>query len=490
VTEVIAPATLRRFRELVADRLGLSFPETGSGLLVTALRRRAAHHQTSGGEYLDRFAAGLPWKELAAVAEDLTITETYFFRHAEQLQALSDEVLPQRLRARADERRLRLLSAACASGEEAYTLAILALEAVHDPSWDVSVVGVDANSTMLRKAVEARYSAWSLRGTPDRIQRDWFRRQDRDFRLDQRVRNRVSFLHHNLAADHPTLWRPGAYDVIFCRNLLMYLTSGAAADLVARMTDALAPGGYLFLGHTDSLGSRPPSLRLRHSHNAFYYQREPHEREPHEREPDRREPAVAAALPSPSSRSSSSAPPSAGLPVRGPIVRQPVRHSTQWRHALRLLHEERFLEALDVASAGAVTDPDLRLLRAVLLAHSGLTEQAAAAGRELLAADALNADAHHLLAMCHENRAEIAGAIEHYRLAAYLDPEFAMPGLRLGLLAARRGDIETTRLELGRALDLLRGETEDRLVFFGGGFGRRALIALCRTELETCGSRR
>jgi chemotaxis protein methyltransferase CheR len=125
----------------------------------------------------------------------------------------------------------------------------------------------------------------------------------------------------------------------------------------------------------------------------------------------------------------------------------------------------------------------------VLLAQAGRIDDAEIACRRLLDVDGLYPDAHHLLGVCLEGGATVDVAIGHYRLAAHLDPAFAMPRLRLGLLCRRRGDDRAASDELERALPLLRDEREERIVFFGGGFGRTSLTALCRTERDACGVR-
>ncbi len=151
-----------------------------------------------------------------------------------------------------------------------------------------------------------------------------------------------------------------------------------------------------------------------------------------------------------------------------------------------LLRDERFTEALSVVEAGmpARPEPQDLLLHGVLLAQTGRLDDAEMVTRGLLETDGLFADAHHLLGVCLEGGAAVDVATGHYRLAAYLDPAFAMPRLRLGLLARRRGDHRTAGAELDRALSLLRTERDERIVLFGGGFGRVSLVALCRAELE------
>ena len=459
-----ARADLVRFRELLARRLGWTFADNDTQQLADLLQARAARHRMTPGDYVVRLAARSWDSELTELVEQLSITETYFFRHGEQFEALRDEALPERVAARSAQRVLRMLSVACSSGEEAYTLAVVGRQVRPDPDWIINVLGVDANPAMLRKAGAARYSAWSLRETPDAVRARCFRAGDGGYQVVDEIRQLVRFQRHNVAEPDDALWRPDQYDVVFCRNLLMYLTPEVAGALVERMTGALAPGGFLFLGHTDSLGSAPPGLELRHTHHTFYYRK-------------------TAGTPAPAS-------PPAGAPAVEPTG--PAVEEDPYNRALALLREDRFAEALAVLGpAPAETAPPRdRLLHGVLLAQAGRLDQAIALARALIDGNGLYADAHQLLGLCLEGGSAMAEAIGEYRLAAYLDPRFALPRMRLGQLARRQGDERTAADELERALDLLAYEDEERIALFGGGFGRIALTVLCRSELDACEVRR
>src|SRR5207253_8620732 len=138
--------------------------------------------------------------------------------------------------------------------------------------------------------------------------------------------------------------------------------------------------------------------------------------------------------------------------------------------AFELLHNERFSDALDFIQglpSDSATDPDVLLLEAMLLTHSGKLPLAEKTCLRLLAIDELNAGAHYVLALCRESSGDRDGAVEHNRVAVYLDPAFAMPRLHLGLLARRVGDREAARRELGQAQILLRREDASRLLLFG-----------------------
>jgi chemotaxis protein methyltransferase CheR len=457
---MIGAVSLTRFRELLQRRLGWTFADHDLRQTAAVLAARARAHGLTEREYLDRLTGRRWTAEVAELAGALSITETYFFRHAEQFRVLRERVLPELVEARSGQRVLRLLSVGCSSGEEAYSLAVTAIRARPGPDWIVTVTGVDANREMLRRARAAVYSSWALRETPEDVRRRWFRPTEDGFRVADEVVATVRFAEHNVAGDDPQLWHPARYDVIFCRNLLMYLTGDVAAELIRRMTRALTDGGFLFLGHTDSLGSHPDGLELCHANGTVYYQRRvvAPPREPAVAPPPRRVPAV---TPPP--------PPAAGR--------------TDHRRVLGLMRDDRFAEALDAAgSADSLT-------RGVLLAQLGRVDEARDTANRLLHAGGPQADAHHLLGVCHELDCADR-AVGQYRLAAYLDPQFAMPRLRMGLLARRRGDDRGAADHLSAALELLTGESDERIVLFGGGFGRLAMTTLCRTELDACGVRR
>jgi chemotaxis protein methyltransferase CheR len=503
---VICQATrldLERFRAAIVERIGLQFDDAKLGFLGEVLQRRLNKLGHSSEAYLWGLQRGTESGEITALARELTVGETYFFRNIEQFHALAEVILPERMGVERTPRSLRLLSAGCASGEEAYSLAIVARQTVADPSWEVSIRAVDLNPRALEKAVSGRYSSWALRETPQDVQLAWFRREGREMVLDASIRSEVKFEARNLACDDPELWPPAFYDVVFCRNVLMYFSPDQMRAVIARIARSLVPGGFLFLGHAETLRGISDRFHLRHTHGTFYYERKSGD------EPER----ITFTPPLPQTRSAGS-PPAVDL---GEDWFDTIRKATErvaalvpqhgsgratvapavalpWdpAPALHLLREERFAEALDCVRSkprDANQDPDLLLLEATLLAHGGDAVAAQAVCRRLLAVDELNAGAHYVLGLCREHSGHQAGAAEHYRVSAYLDAEFAMPRLHLGLLARRKGDRGVARRELNAALALLKRENASRLLLFGGGFSREALVALCVSALKECGGR-
>ena len=492
-----------RFRAVVARHLGLGFEETRFGELADVLERLGSADDGGPEGYLDRLerSAARP-EDIQALARHLTVGETYFFRNPAQCRAFSEVALPERVAARSSHARLRILSAGCASGEEPYSLAILARGRLVEPGWDASILGVDVNVASLERAARACYPPWALRETSEDVRKRWFRSLGRDHTLDPSIRDAVRFEQRNLADEERDLWLPETYDVIFCRNVLMYLTPETAREVAGRLAVALAPGGYLFLGHAETLRGLSQDFHLRHTHETFYYQRK--EREPLARakapaeSPEQRR-AILAVLEDAEDSSwvdavrrsterirqlEGTQDRSAGAPGSGAPS---ARRGSDVRRAIELLASERFADALawlDDQTPEAPPDPDTLLLRAVLLTHSGQLQAAATVCAQLRGLDELSAGAHYLLALCREGAGDRAGAVENDQVAAYLDPWFAMPRLHLGLLARRGGDLRGARCQLEQALMLLDREDASRVLLFGGGFTREALMGLCRAELR------
>jgi chemotaxis protein methyltransferase CheR len=504
MTVSIETDRVERFRAVIARRLGLQFDDAKLGWLGDVLHRRAAAARRSDDIHLAQLEGEGADAEFAALAEELTVPETYFFRNADQFRALQEQVLPDRLRASAARRSLSILSAGCASGEEAYSIAMALHQRVPGTAAELSIHAIDLNPAMIEKARRARYTQWSLRETPAAMQARWFRPEGHGFVLDDAVRAAVTFELRNLHLDDAAFWRPGRFDVVFCRNVLMYFTPSNARAAIARITRSLAPGGVLFLGHAETLRGLSQDFHLRHTHGTFYYQRK-----------DSLGPEGVADTPATAHAAYAAEPGAAGeiadqgdgwieaigqAAERIRLLTEPPVPTGEHRaapavpgrleRALELLRQERFADALPLVQAlpaDSARDPDVLLLHAVLLVHRGQLQQAEAVCHRLLSIDGLNAGAHYVLALCREAAGHPAAAAECDQVAVYLDPTFAMPRLHLGLLARRAGEHQAARRELEQAVALLRREDAARLLLFGGGFDRSGLLALCHAELRALG---
>lgn len=486
---------VERFRALIASRLGLFHDDTKLDELTRILQRRMEDSSCSRVSlYLDRFGSPAARDELYALAEQLTVGETYFFRNFDQFRAFAESVIPERMRAQAQQRRLRILSAGCSTGEEAYSLAILLRERWPElGSWDVRIIAIDVNGQSIERATQGRYSAWAFRGTSADLRAKYFSSNDeRQFSLQPALKTAVCFEQRNLVDEDPLFWQAESFDVVFCRNVTMYFGAETTHTVIGRIAHSLTPGGFLFLGHAETLRGISHAFHLRHTHDTFYYRRKdslPPQVPAHD--------AAAWVDPTPPSetwfdviqRASERV---AALTDRTAEAASAAPVAAPWDRAvaLELLRQERLSEATELLRslpAEARSDPDAQLLLAALLTNGGDLPEAERVCRQLIERDELNAGAHYLLALGREHAGDRSAAAEHDRAAAYLDPEFAMPRLHLGLLAKRGGDRDAARRELAHALTLLVREDASRVLLFGGGFTREALIEFCRAELRTCG---
>lgn len=487
---------LERFRSALGERLGLWLDDAKLPELNVLLCRRVAANDLPASDYIaliDDATRGSA--ERRVLAQELTVTETFFFRQNDHLTALLDHLERQ-------AGPITILSAGCASGEEPYSIAIALRERLPRLAQGATIRAADINPAMLERAKAAVYSAWSLRETPEPIAERWFRRQGKStFTLDPEIRAAVTFEERNLIERNFDLLPSNTYHAVFFRNVLMYFTPHAQAEVIARLARALVPGGLLFLGYAETLRGLSTAFHLRHSRNTFFYQKR-----------DGSMPSVpASAGPAAGPRVSAELTPQDGLHWSDVIDQASarVRTLTEPRAkpepataaaprvapvdldpTIELLRKERFGDALDTMQAlpqAAERDPDVALLQAALQVHSGKLEVARATCTALLQRDELNAGAHYLLALICEAERDLGGAAEHSMIATYLDATFAMPRLHLGLLARRRGDVLAARRELRQAHALIEREESARLVLFAGGFERSALLALCRAELTACG---
>ncbi len=501
MTRSVDQSDLDRFRNLIARRLALQFEDGKEELLADVLRQRlVAHGSLSAAAYLASLAPAVDaYKEWRTLAGRLTVSETYFFRVWEQFHALAEAALPARIRVRAAVRKLRILSAGCASGEEPYSVAMLLRERCPElNSWDIEILGFDLSPAAIAKGEKARYHTWSLRDTPAELRDRYFRREGSEFVLNEAIRSMVRLEERNLASR--ALASAGQFDIILCRNVMMYLVPEAMQSLIARLSQSLAPGGFLFIGYAETLRGLSQDFHLRHTHGAFYYQR----REESDQAPNDVPNAIQSSAPAaPLVNETDGARVDAVRRAReriGALTRDSTNRSAPAAElpelrrspaglalAFELLRHERFREALEVVPPETGSDPDAQLLQASLLIHCGDLETAESVCRRILATDDLNAGAHYLMALCRENAGDGRAAIEHDRAAIYLDGAFAMPHLHLGRLAKRTSDFVTARRELEDAKLLFPREDPARILLFGGGFSREALVAFSRAELRACG---
>jgi chemotaxis protein methyltransferase CheR len=244
---------LAKLSDFLSERVGLHFPPERWSDLQDGIRAAAKELNFSDVDSCVRWLlASSPSKaQMETLASCFTVGETYFFRQSRQFEVLEDKIIPQIIRDRKDQRRLRIWSAGCCTGEEPYSLAILLDKFAADlAGWHVSILATDVNAKFLRTAEAGIYGDWSFRGVPEYVKERYFRRLPQGKReILPRLKEAVTFSFLNLAEDvYPSLLNgTNAMDVIFCRNVLMYFHPDRAADVVGRLKLCIAGQGSLFV---------------------------------------------------------------------------------------------------------------------------------------------------------------------------------------------------------------------------------------------------
>ena len=247
---------LDQLEHLIETRAGIVFNEKNRPLLsdvvTTAMK---ASHTRSPEEFLAKILDPHETSTLEAVVSALTPGETYFFRNRPHFDVLEKCILPELIKRRSGAKCLRIWSAGCSTGEEAYSIAILLHRVIEDiDKWNITVLGTDINIDALSAARRAVYSAWSFRGSNEDFKTRYFDGTEGGWRLKDYLRCMVTFSSHNLTTDpYPSYQtNTAAMDVIFCRNVTIYFNKTVTRQITSRFYDALVDGGWLFAGHAES----------------------------------------------------------------------------------------------------------------------------------------------------------------------------------------------------------------------------------------------
>ncbi len=266
----------RLFSELVRSHCGLAFGPDTRFLLERRVARRmqelaitsysAYHYELRSDSRRDG--------ELARLVDELTTNETYFFRERGQLRALIGEILPESVLQRRERGGgpISIWSAGCASGEEPYSVVILALGAGLDPARELRVYASDISRRAMRRARQGAYRESSFRETETVLREKYFEEKDGLWTVSDDVKKCVDFIHLNLM-DRSKIALLGTMDVILCRNVIIYFDAEGKREVISTFEQKLRPGGHLLLGHSESLINVSTSLELRHLKSDLVYRR-------------------------------------------------------------------------------------------------------------------------------------------------------------------------------------------------------------------------
>ncbi|MGO4677396.1 protein-glutamate O-methyltransferase CheR [Bosea sp. 2YAB26] len=269
----LSASELVRLCEFLYRRTGMLFGEAKRYYIDRRVAERVAATNSSSFSRYFEFLLGSA-TEAEHLINSFTINETYFFREEHQLRCLSRSLLPDRIREKRPGDRIRIWSVPCSTGEEPYSIAIWLLEnwALVD-AYHVEIVGSDIDSVVLREAVFAEYGKRAVSRLSADLRGRYFEELGEDrWRLIADLRDSVSFGTANLV-DRESVAAKGGFDIIFCRNVLIYFDDESRRRAIENLYDALLPGGYICLGHTESMSRISDRFDVARFEDAIVYRR-------------------------------------------------------------------------------------------------------------------------------------------------------------------------------------------------------------------------
>lgn len=392
------------YARLIKDRVGLHFDHAMEALLKSALSQRMAERNISNYyEYYEQLSVSQD--EFDSFITLITINETYFFRENETLALICDKWVPRLLAQRSGP--VRILSAGCSSGEEAYSLAIRLYEKYPDTmAQRIEIYGCDIDPAILAKARNASYSSYSFRGVDPQIQQRYFTRSGNQFRLHDAIREKVSFHRVNIIKEQllPEV------DIILLRNVSIYFDTPTRRELHGNLQKMLQPQGALFFGNAETLANNFDILKLEQEEGIFYFCQ-------HSEAP-RAVPAPRVAL-----RTPPPAPPVALAPPAPTALR-----SDDWLNKARAcLDEKCFSEAEACIACVLRSDPrnqDALLIQGVIALEQCEFSQTAGNAQKILAQDEWSAEAKMLLGLAMMWQHQTQQAIAWFKQVVYQEPGY------------------------------------------------------------------
>ena len=255
-TKTMTDSQFQSLAKIIYDRAGIHFPETKKYIVESRLGHRLTELELADFDQYIAFLTMGPYQsdEFQEMFNRITINETSFFRNEPQLDVFEKQILPELMEARKANKRLRVWSAACSTGEEPFTLAIILHRTlgIRLKDWTVEILGTDISERALNVANTGEYSSYAMRSTPDLVKSRYFSEKNGLWTVDSEIRSMVNFELHNLK-DRLAAKRHGTWDVIFCRNVMIYFDAPVREALVNRMAKLLAPHGVLVIGSAETL---------------------------------------------------------------------------------------------------------------------------------------------------------------------------------------------------------------------------------------------
>ncbi len=489
----------------VAGRMGLHFPRERWHDLMRGIEAAAPELGFDSKERCIEWLLSSPLRkdQIEILAGYLTVGETYFFRDKHTFDALEQTILPELIRQRRDQgQRVRIWSAGCCTGEEAYSIAIQLSQCLPDlAAWNITILATDINPQFLQRASAGIYSEWSFRNTPSWVKGRYFRKiNEGRYEILPRFKKMVTFAYLNLAEDtYPSICNnTSAMDIILCRNVLMYFSPAQVKKVNQNFYRALVPQGCLIVSAVETshiLFNEFSTVRLS---GAIVYKKTGAAATPAQFDGsapcgDIRDSCWMTQFmtveASPRATLAPEPEPVAGLDNAASLVL--VEHpsklespSDRYETAAELSREGRYGESAEVLVSilgGIPENPRAMVLLAKVYANQGRLDEAAEWCWKAIAEEKLDPEVHYLLATILLEQAKNHEATRCLKRAIYLDQNFVLAHFTLGNLYLHQKYYKASRKHFENALTILRTCGQEQVLLESEGITAGRLIEILET---------
>lgn len=478
----ISDTELSQISELVAERMGLHFQTNRCRDLERGICSAAREFGFKDAESCVRWLLKSPLSknQIEILASYLTVGETYFFREKKSFEILEKHVLPELIHSRQENKKsLRIWSAACATGEEPYSIAIVLSRMIPDiKDWNITILATDINPRFLDKAIEGIYTKWSFRDTPHWVKENYFNlTEDGHFRLLPSIKKLVTFSYQNLGEDsYPSLLNnTNAMDIIFCRNVLMYFPHNFAGKVIQKLHHSVLDNGWLIVSPCETSHVLFPQFATLNFSDVIFYRKTIVSHKLQD--------AISIFQDASCTLQEISQPSHEDIlipePVQEIMPSEPGLTEKTDNARKEDYQHELYLEAMELYRKGYYTEVIKQveklfsengrssmamglLVRA--FANQGRLSEASGWCNKAIDGDKLNPSLHYLLATILQEQGAINEAIKSLKRALYIDPDFVLAHFTLGNLMKQQGRLKESRKHFDNALTLLHAYSNEDIL--------------------------
>ena len=475
-----------RFKSYITSRSGLYFKDYNLRDIEDALdKRMQALGVSSALSYYDLLTKSDKREdEFRELLNILTVKHTYFFRNEQQFKILKEKILPEMIA----KKSIKIWSAGCATGEEAYSIAMTVLDVLDNTEgWDIQILATDASTQALEAARKGAYSADAAKYVPaDHLEKYFTKEAAPDGRpvyaVRPAIKKLVTFAYHNLITDE----FPAGFDIIFCRNVVIYFELETIISVMRRFYSSLADHGYLFIGYSESLHFMSDRFRMEHLEEAIFYRKAAGKMTP---------PPEAVRPPAPEKKAAekvldelSRAKLAAEIKAKAKrLAEMPKKVEEILVRAMKSYHMKEYDRALALADEALGLDKkelDIYYLSAEIYVNQGRFAEAKKKLAEAIGINPLFAPAHYLLGCIFIEEEMMEKAKESLKKALYIDKDFPLAHFYLAHAFRSEGRTDEALREYRNTLKTLSRAAFGDIIPYSGGFDAASLMGVCSNNIE------